>query len=227
MGLIARAMPACSTPMGPLRHQSQGSACANEPARFPAFLCRSSPTACRSRCWWPSTGSSSTRSMTACSSALPSSWWAGRMGRHIGNTSAHTCARWQGRAPCACHQRRHPSTSRRRTTRRTTATSATRFGYTSPGADGAGRKARAEAPGQTAAAALLGSHARLLTSFWWPLSCRRPRSKRKCWEVTQILHRARVFDADAAAREAAKQERLHSHPGGTAPSFAASAVLNN
>lgn len=42
----------------------------------------------------------------------------------------------------------------------------------------------------------------------------RPRSKRKCWEVTDILHRARVFDANA---QALKQKE-------SAPSFAASGI---
>ena len=57
----------------------------------------------------------------------------------------------------------------------------------------------------------------------------RPLSKRKSWVVTQILHRARVFDADSAARAAAADAAAH-HAGGSsggglgAPSFAASAV---
>lgn len=56
----------------------------------------------------------------------------------------------------------------------------------------------------------------------------RPLSKRKSWVVTQVLHRARVFDADSAARAAAADAAAH-HAGGSsgglgAPSFAASAV---
>ncbi|PRW18338.1 30S ribosomal chloroplastic-like [Chlorella sorokiniana] len=57
----------------------------------------------------------------------------------------------------------------------------------------------------------------------------RPLSKRKSWVVTQVLHRARVFDADSAAKAAAADAAAH-HAGGSsggglgAPSFAASAV---
>ena len=57
-----------------------------------------------------------------------------------------------------------------------------------------------------------------LTHAGPPPRCR-PLSKRKCWEVTQVLHRARVFDADAA-RAATKQQQ----GAGAGPSFAASAV---
>ena len=52
----------------------------------------------------------------------------------------------------------------------------------------------------------------------------RPLSKRKCWQVTEILHRAKVFDADTAAREAAKQERLHAQH--SSPSFAAAGIVH-
>lgn len=55
----------------------------------------------------------------------------------------------------------------------------------------------------------------------------RPLSKRKSWVVTQVLHRARVFDADSAATAAAADAAAHHAGGGGglgAPSFAASAV---
>ena len=48
---------------------------------------------------------------------------------------------------------------------------------------------------------------------------RRPRSKRKCWEVTDILHRAKVYDAESATRGAVEKLREASDRG-----FAASAV---
>eukprot|EP00887_Chlorella_sp_A99_P001475 scaffold8.g1475.t1 len=61
----------------------------------------------------------------------------------------------------------------------------------------------------------------------------RPLSKRKCWTVTDILHRAKVFDAEsaaAAARAAAEEHaaaaaaaRAQQHVQ-AAPSFAASGV---
>lgn len=50
----------------------------------------------------------------------------------------------------------------------------------------------------------------------------RPISKNKCWEVFEIVHRARVFDADAATRGAVSRLRQ-----ATAPSFAASAADPN
>ena len=49
----------------------------------------------------------------------------------------------------------------------------------------------------------------------------RPLSKRKSWTVTEILHRAKIFDAQQAASAAAIQVEQHS-----SPSFAASAILN-
>lgn len=59
----------------------------------------------------------------------------------------------------------------------------------------------------------------------------RPLSKHKCWQVTDILHRAKQFDAESAQRaaEASAQEhaaasaaaRLHHAP---PPSFAAGGV---
>ena len=60
----------------------------------------------------------------------------------------------------------------------------------------------------------------------------RPLSKRKSWVVTQVLHRARVFDAESAAQAAAADAAAHQHGGSSsggsgglgAPSFAASAV---
>ncbi|KAL4418663.1 hypothetical protein ABPG77_003581 [Micractinium sp. CCAP 211/92] len=56
----------------------------------------------------------------------------------------------------------------------------------------------------------------------------RPLSKRKCWVVTQILHRARVFDAESAAQAAAADAAAHHAGGGLgAPSFAASALSSS
>ena len=51
----------------------------------------------------------------------------------------------------------------------------------------------------------------------------RPLSKRKTWVVAEILHRARIFDAEAAAKAAAADAAAHHSPLG-APSFAASAL---
>ena len=42
----------------------------------------------------------------------------------------------------------------------------------------------------------------------------RPLSKRKCWEVTSILHRSKQFDADSAARAAAADVAAHAAHGG-------------
>jgi small subunit ribosomal protein S17 len=56
----------------------------------------------------------------------------------------------------------------------------------------------------------------------------RPRSKRKCWEVTEVLHRARVFDAAAAAAAAVAAAAAAGPPRAAAafaaPSFAAGGV---
>ena len=61
----------------------------------------------------------------------------------------------------------------------------------------------------------------------------RPISRCKSWVVTEVMHRARVFDAGAAARAAAAADAAASHHGGGsvgsggglgAPSFAASAA---
>jgi hypothetical protein len=58
-------------------------------------------------------------------------------------------------------------------------------------------------------------------------SCR-PLSKRKSFTVTQVLHRARVFDADAAAKAAAADAAAHQAGGLVgAPSFAASAITGH
>lgn len=57
----------------------------------------------------------------------------------------------------------------------------------------------------------------------------RPLSKRKSWVVTQVLHRAKIFDANTAAQAAAAETAQHASGSGSgsglgAPSFAASAV---
>jgi hypothetical protein len=52
----------------------------------------------------------------------------------------------------------------------------------------------------------------------------RPLSKRKSWTVTEILHRAKIFDANAASAAAAQQPRSSSI--GEARSFASSAMLD-
>jgi hypothetical protein len=51
----------------------------------------------------------------------------------------------------------------------------------------------------------------------------RPLSKRKSWTVTEILHRAKIFDANAASAAAAQQPRSSI---GEARSFASSAIAN-
>ena len=52
----------------------------------------------------------------------------------------------------------------------------------------------------------------------------RPLSRRKCWQVTQVLHRAKQFDAEAAARAVATPQQGAAPPPLGAPSFAASAL---
>jgi hypothetical protein len=54
----------------------------------------------------------------------------------------------------------------------------------------------------------------------------RPLSKRKCWMVTQVIHRARVFDAEAATKAAAADAAAHHAGPPGAPSFAASALTS-
>ncbi|KAL6776940.1 MRPS17 [Auxenochlorella protothecoides x Auxenochlorella symbiontica] len=49
-------------------------------------------------------------------------------------------------------------------------------------------------------------------------SCR-PRSKRKCWEVTDVLQRTKIYDAEAATRGAVNKLRAVADQG-----FAASAL---
>ena len=55
----------------------------------------------------------------------------------------------------------------------------------------------------------------------------RPLSKRKSWVVGAVMHRARVFDADAAARAAAADAAVHRDAALGAPSFAASALTGS
>lgn len=59
----------------------------------------------------------------------------------------------------------------------------------------------------------------------------RPLSKRKCWMVTDILHRAKQFDAESAQRAAAAATQEHAASASAArvhhappPSFAAGGV---
>lgn len=54
-------------------------------------------------------------------------------------------------------------------------------------------------------------------------SCR-PLSKRKSFVVTQILHRAKQFDAESAAQAAAADVAAHQSSGLGAPSFAAASL---
>lgn len=60
----------------------------------------------------------------------------------------------------------------------------------------------------------------LLTVLFPPLlSTFRPRSKRKCWEVTDVLQRTKIYDAEAATRGAVNKLRAVADQG-----FAASAL---
>lgn len=56
----------------------------------------------------------------------------------------------------------------------------------------------------------------------------RPLSKRKSWTVTEILHRAKIFDANAARAAAAQQPRSSATSSsiGEAHSFASSALVD-
>lgn len=55
----------------------------------------------------------------------------------------------------------------------------------------------------------------------------RPLSKRKSWRLSEILRREKIYDAEAAAKEAAvgPSTGLGSSTGGVNVGFAASAVL--
>ncbi|KAG7669418.1 hypothetical protein Ndes2526B_g05743 [Nannochloris sp. 'desiccata'] len=54
----------------------------------------------------------------------------------------------------------------------------------------------------------------------------RPLSKRKSWTVTEILHRAKIFDANAARAAAAQQPRSSTSNSIGARSFASSAIVD-
>jgi hypothetical protein len=55
----------------------------------------------------------------------------------------------------------------------------------------------------------------------------RPLSKRKSWTVTEILHRAKIFDANAARAAADQQPRSSiSSSIGQARTFASSALVD-
>lgn len=56
----------------------------------------------------------------------------------------------------------------------------------------------------------------LLNPGFFPVDCR-PLSKRKSWTVTEVLHKARVFDASQAAQGSLGRQQ-------GAPSFAAAGV---